>query len=66
MSNFISFSSYEHEAPPKDEIRTITPSEHDGGYSLNYEARQVRKNRNISTMMQMFNYVFFLGRTRLS
>jgi len=43
---------YEHEAPPKDDIRTITPSEHDGGYSLNYEARQnaSKLNQSVKTI----------------
>ena len=42
------FSRYEHEAPEKDEIRHITPSEHDGGYNLNYEARQCASKLNQS------------------
>ena len=39
---------YEHEAPAADNIRIITPSEHDGGYSLNYEARQNANKLNQS------------------
>ena len=42
------FRRYEHEAPAADNIRIITPSEHDGGYSLNYEARQNANKLNQS------------------
>ena len=31
---------YEQEFVTGDTLTVITPSEHDGGYSLNYEARQ--------------------------
>ena len=43
---------YEHEAPAGDDVRIITPSEHDGGYSLNYEARQnaSKLNQSVKTI----------------
>ncbi len=43
---------YEHEAPAGDDVRLITPSEHDGGYSLNYEARQnaSKLNQSVKTI----------------
>ena len=48
----ISHSRYEHEAPAGDDVRIITPSEHDGGYSLNYEARQnaSKLNQSVKTI----------------
>ena len=39
-SLFCFFSRYVLENCPGDTIDKITTSEHDGGYSLNYEARQ--------------------------
>ena len=35
---------YAFEAVEGDTVSTITPSEHDGGYSLNYEARSTAGN----------------------
>ena len=48
MLNLSSCCRYEHEAPAADKIRVIEPSEHDGGYSLNYEARQNANKLNQS------------------
>merc|ERR1719510_478991 len=36
----LSFFRYKQEFVQGDSLTVITPSEHDGGYSLNYEARQ--------------------------
>ena len=40
QENIIFYFRYVQENVPGDTITQITPSEHDGGYSLNYEARQ--------------------------
>ena len=37
---------YAFEAVEGDTVSTITPSEHDGGYSLNYEARSTAGNQS--------------------
>ena len=37
---------YAFEAVEGDTVSTITPSEHDGGYSLNYEARSTAGNKS--------------------
>ena len=39
MSSLTEVARYAFEAVEGDTVSTITPSEHDGGYSLNYEAR---------------------------
>lgn len=46
--HLLPFVRYEHEAPPKDDVRVITCSEHDGGYNLDYEARQCASKLNQS------------------
>jgi hypothetical protein len=47
--------SYVQENVPGDTTTHITPSEHDGGYSLNYEARQ-----NASRLNQVSTVVIYL------
>ena len=42
-------SRYAFEAVEGDTVSTITPSEHDGGYSLNYEARSTAGNQSNSS-----------------
>ena len=41
---------YAFEAVEGDTVSTITPSEHDGGYSLNYEARSTAGNETKKTI----------------
>ena len=43
---------YAFEAVEGDTVSTITPSEHDGGYSLNYEARSTAGNKPKKTNKQ--------------
>ena len=44
---------YAFEAVEGDTVSTITPSEHDGGYSLNYEARSTAGNQQTNKQTQL-------------
>ena len=46
---------YAFEAVEGDTVSTITPSEHDGGYSLNYEARSTAGNETKKTTKKQRN-----------